>query len=214
MVNQQTIIYFDFLGLHLQEPMAILWDGLLALISLLFFQKTIKQKNPKTTNFRYFFAWMSISTFLGLLGHLFFTYFGFYGKFPSWFCIVVTSFYFCLAVLQINEIEFNKWKVLILTKGLLALAFSYYFTTFNFVAIDSVFSYVIVGCSLGIKLARNYQNYFLLLGSLWIIPSLLIFGLKINLNIYFNKDDFSHVFIFISLIFYYFCSSKKINYDV
>ncbi len=213
-MNQQTTIYFDFLGLHLQEPMAILWNGLIALASIFFYIKTRKLESIKTYYFPRFFLWMTVSTILGLFGHLFFGYFSFYGKFPSWLFIVITSYYFALSILQINKINISKWKNILLIKGGVLLMLSYIFSTFNFVAIDSIFSYVILGTYLGVKLKREIQNYHLLVGTILIFPTLFIFGLKIQINPYFNKDDFSHLFILISLFFYYFCTTKKVNYDI
>jgi hypothetical protein len=213
-VQQQAIIYFDFLGLHLQEPMAMFWDGLISITSLLFYFQLRKKKNINLSNFIHFFIWMSISTFLGLFGHLFFKYFGFFGKFPSWICISITAYYFCVAILEINQIDIKKWKLSLLLKGIICLILSLTFTKFDFVAIDSVISYMLLGTFLGVKLLREQKNALLWLGTICILPTLFIFGLKINLNRYFNKDDFSHLFIWISLFFYYFCAIKHRKYDI
>jgi hypothetical protein len=208
-VQQQAIIYFDFLGLHLQEPMAIIWDGLISITSLLFFIQLRKKNHTIYMNFIRFFIWMSISTFLGLLGHLFFKYFGFFGKFPSWICISITAYYFCVATLEINQIGLKNWKIGLIIKGIICLMLSLIFTKFSFVALDSVVSYMVLGTFLGLKLMREKKNVLLLIGTICILPTLFIFGLKINVNLYFNKDDFSHFFILISLFFYYFCATKK-----
>lgn len=195
--------------------MSIFWDGLITIITFFFFVKLRNNQTTKTNKyFALFFVWMGISTLLGLFGHLFFLYFGFLGKFPSWFCIVITSYYFSLAILRINQVPLKKWKVFLLLKGLILLSLSYLNYTFNFVAIDSVFSYILLGTYFGKKLNKEMKNNFLLLGSLLILPTLFIFGLKIQIHPYFNKDDFSHLFILISLFFYYFCSTKNVNYDI
>ena len=207
-MNQQTTIYFDFLGLHLQEPMAILWNGLIAIVSILFFLKTKKLDFNRNLYFTKFFWWMSCATIFGLFGHLFFGYFSFYGKFPSWLFIVITSYYFTLSILQINKLNIAKWKNILILKGAIFLVLSYIFSTFNYVAVDSIFSYVVLGSYLGVKLNRELNNYHLLIGTILIFPTLFIFGLKIQINPYFNKDDFSHLFILISLFFYYFCTTK------
>ena len=194
--------------------MAILWNGLIALVSLIFYLKTKQHHATNKPYFSKFFLWMFIATILGLFGHLFFGYFGFYGKFPSWLFIVITSYYFALAILHLNNLISATWKNVLILKGGALLLLSYIFTTFNFVAIDSIFSYIILGTYLGVKLNREVHNYYLLVGTILIFPTLFIFGLKIQINPYFNKDDFSHFFILISLFFYYFCTTKKVNYDI
>jgi hypothetical protein len=194
--------------------MAILWDGLICFSALLFYMYLRKINDSNLTSFIRFFIWMSISTFLGLFGHLFFKYFGFYGKFPSWICISVTSYYFCISILEINQINIKNWKIGLFIKGISCLLISLMFTKFSFVALDSVVSYMVLGAFLGVKLFKEQQNMFLLIGTICILPTLFIFGLKINIHRYFNKDDFSHFFILLSLFFYYFCATKNRKYDV
>ncbi len=194
--------------------MAIIWDGLISITSLFLFRMLRKKKNTNHTNFTLFFLWMSISTFLGLLGHLFFKYFGFFGKFPSWICISITAYFFSLAILEMNQMQLNKWKIGLLSKGLLFLVLAILFMKFNFVALDAVVSYMILSTFLGIKLMHQQKNPHLLLGTLCILPTLFIYSLKINLHRYFNKDDFSHFFIWLSLFFYYFSIRKNRYYDI
>ncbi len=194
--------------------MAILWDGLICFTALLFYMYLRKKNDTNLTSFIRFFIWMSISTFLGLFGHLFFIYFGFYGKFPSWICISVTSYYFCISILEINQINIKNWKIGLFTKGISCLLISLMFTKFSFVALDSVVSFMVLGTFLGVKLFKEQKNPFLLIGTICILPTLFIFGLKMNIHRYFNKDDFSHFFILLSLFFYYFCATKNRKYDV
>ena len=194
--------------------MAILCDGLICFSALLFYMYLRKINDSNLTSFIRFFIWMSISTFLGLFGHLFFKYFGFYGKFPSWICISVTSYYFCISILEINQINIKNWKIGLFIKGISSLIVSLMFTKFSFIALDSVVSYMVLGAFLGVKLFKEQQNVFLLIGTICILPTLFIFGLKMNIHRYFNKDDFSHFFIWLSLFFYYFCATKNRKYDV
>ena len=194
--------------------MVILWDGLISITSLLFFILLQKKNDTTQTNFIRFFIWMSIASFLGLFGHLVFKYFAHFGKYPSWICISITTYYFSVALFEINQISLKNWKIVLLIKGLICLVLSLTFTKFSFVALDSVFSYMILGTFLGVKLMREQKNANLWIGTICILPTLFIFGLKINLNRYFNKDDFSHLFIWLSLFFYYFCVTKNRTYDV
>ncbi len=194
--------------------MAILWDGLISITSLLFFILLRKKNDTTQNNFTRFFIWMSIASFLGLFGHLAFKYFGYFGKYPSWICISITTYYFSVSIFEINQINLKNWKIGLLVKGIICLILSLTYTKFIFVAIDSVVSYMVLGTILGLKLMREQKNANLWIGTIFILPTLFIFGLKINVNPYFNKDDFSHLFIWLSLFFYYFCLSKNRKYDV
>lgn len=189
--------------------MAIIWDGLISITAFLFYLKLRKKINTNNTYFTLFFLWMSISTFLGLIGHLFFKYFGFFGKIPSWICISITTYFFSLAILETNQMQLKNWKVGLLTKGLIFLILSLLFTKFSFVAIDSVISYMLLGTIYSYKFLEEKKNAFLLLGTICVFPTLFIYGLNYNVHRYFNKDDFSHFFIWLSLFFYYFSTTKK-----
>jgi hypothetical protein len=213
-VNQNFPIYFDFLGLHLQEPMTLLWDGLITIFSFVFYLKTFKRVSPR--EFPLFFRWMSAATFLGIFGHLFFPYFGIIGKFPSWICVSITSYFFCVGTLKLtSKTEIKRTTTsLIIIKSILLTVLSLLLQNFTWIAIDSVFSYIVIGSIYGFTLWKRNNAYNLLIGSLILIPTIFIFGLKINIHPLFNKDDFSHLFVILSLIFYYFCITKNKIYDV
>jgi hypothetical protein len=195
--------------------MSLFWDGLISIFSFYYYFQVKNRSFKSSVNYSKFFFWMGISTFLGMFGHLFFPYFAIYGKFPAWICIVITAYFFSITAIELTNItSIIHWKKGLLFKSTVLLGLSFYMQTFNFIAIDSIFSYVILGTICGLKLRKTSTNNFLLLGSILIYPTILIFGCKISIHPLFNKDDFSHLFILISLFFYYFCTTKIKDYDV
>ena len=195
--------------------MSIFWDGLISIISFYFYFLLKKRQFHASRSFQTFFFWMGSATFFGVIGHVFFYYLGVFGKYPSWFSTIITAYYFCISVLEVtNTTSLSNWKKGLLIKSIILLSISYLMKSFSYIAIDSVFSYVFIGTYFGLKLKQNTNNNYLLLGSIVIYPTILIFGCKISIHRLFNKDDFSHLFILISLFFYYFCTTKIRNYDV
>src|SRR5699024_8920002 len=91
---------FHLFGLCLQQPMGLLFNWLICLTCLVFYQK-VKQTNfVFLKNCRYFFLTLGISTFFGGLGHLFFYYCGFYGKILPFSLGIVSSFFVAKAMLN------------------------------------------------------------------------------------------------------------------
>jgi hypothetical protein len=55
---------------------------------------------------------------------------------------------------------------------------------------------------------------FIVYGTLVLIPSAFIFILDINLHVFFNRDDFSHVLILISsLLFYRAVAERNVSFE-
>ncbi len=195
--------------------MSIFWDGLISIISFYFYFLLKKRQFHASRSFQTFFFWMGSATFFGVIGHVFFYYLGVFGKYPSWLSTIITAYYFCISVLEVTKNAYlSNWKKGLLIKGMVLLCLSYYIKSFTYIAIDSVFSFVLIGTYFGLKFKKKTNNYYLLVGSMLIYPTIFIFGLKLTIHPLFNKDDFSHLFILISLFFYYFCTTKIKDYDV
>jgi hypothetical protein len=200
------IIQFTFAGLHLQEPSTFISDFLLAIISLYISFRIFKLNNKENAKFLYFYIFLFISTLFGAFGHVLFYYFGVLGKFPSWFFASIATFYFCTAVLEDIPTYFNlKWKSFIWFKAILLLLLSLIFTKFIFVAIDSIISYVIFGGILSYLLwnQKRIHMKYLVYGTILLVPSIFVFVLDVNLHALFNKNDLSHLFILMAILFYY-----------
>ncbi|MBI3240545.1 MAG: hypothetical protein HYZ43_17155 [Flavobacteriia bacterium] len=67
------LIKFEWLGLHLQEPMAIIMNGLISLFCFFAFFRLRKWGSEANYWWRMFYLIFGISTFFGALGHAFFS---------------------------------------------------------------------------------------------------------------------------------------------
>ena len=79
-------IQFELFGWDLLEPMALVTDSVLGLLSLglgLALSR-VKIEHPFRTYWIWFYILFGMGAFVGGLGHAFFNYWGVAGKFPSW----------------------------------------------------------------------------------------------------------------------------------
>jgi len=216
-MQKMEIIHFTLGGLELQEPNVFVSDWIVAVFCLFISLKIKGMNNTRNRYFLLFYVFLCISTFCGGLGHLFFHYLGVFGKFPSWITVSIGSFYFCKAMLENRLGQRIVWiDHLVWLKALVLFVLSVVFQKFIFIAVDSIVSYLFFGGVLGGILWRNMQIYmrFIVYGTLVLIPSAFIFILDINLHVFFNRDDFSHVLILISsLLFYRAVAERNVSFE-
>ena len=202
------VIEFNLFGLYLQEPMTMVTDWMIA--GFCFYAYTCLQKGESNFQnlWKAFFLVIGLSTFLGGLGHLFFQYTGYYGKFPSWFFGILAGVYASMAM--ISTIENQKVKgqlnTLVLIKSLIFLGFSIVKLDFGFVAVDTSITYLIFCGYYAYHLKKKAWEgvHYFYFGVLALLPTGLIFGLKINLSAWLNKNDLSHLFMLTCLVFFFF----------
>jgi len=198
-------IPFSLFGLDLLEPMAFVTNGLVTLVCLFGF---IRAQKNQLNYWKYFFISFAVASFSGALSHLFWNYWGFYGKIAPWFFGVMSSGFLMAAMIEL--FSYNKSTRLILfgsivVKGILVLFFAYSYWNFLFVAIDTILS-LFVACGLGAFILyfhysrKEIKN--ILIGFLVMFPSAAIFLFKFDLNRWMNREDISHILIAIGLIFF------------
>ena len=213
-------IKFDFFGFHLLEPNAFIGDVILFLIALFLASKIGKYKSGSdfSINFRNFLILYSLSFFMGGLGHLLFNYWAIPGKYASWFGVFFVAFFVEKAMISLhpnqktqgllNKISMFKFISMILLEILLLI----YVDISNDPSIGLVFpainSTIGLGFSLGVlgfyyhkKIHESFK--YLWMSTLVALPSLLFQGLKINIHPWFDRNDFSHLLLVISLLFYW-----------
>ncbi len=201
------IIEFSWLGLNLQEPMALITNWILASFSFFAFWSLKKGVSRFQDLWKMFYLVLGVSMLFGGLGHLFFQYTGIPGKFPSWTGGVLAGIYASFAMISLlNTRETQKKiEILVLIKSVTLLIIAFVTQKFLFVAIDTSITYLFFCGYLGIRLSRNnWQGVkFIYLGVLVLIPSAIIFGMKINIHRWLNKDDLSHVLMLGCIIFFF-----------
>lgn len=205
----EEIIRFSIGELQLQEPMALITNWLIAITCIVLYKKI---KLPGTEFEKYwkkFYLFFGISVTFGGLGHLFFHYFGVYGKYPCWTIGVLASYYAGKAMISTSIFsEKNRkklYQVLIakcILLGLLAVVFS----NFIFITIDAVLSYLVYcGIVSGVYWKRGFDGFkYIVFAIIVLFPSIFIFLLRLSPHVWFNKEDLSHILMIFTIILFYF----------
>jgi hypothetical protein len=195
-------IEFSFLGLELLEPMAMI-TNLIVVFSCIYGYQKINQGD--LFFWRLFFFSFALASFFGGLSHIFWNYWGFYGKISPWFFGVIATSALSIAMIKLlnfRQALFQTFVALILLKALVVLVLAYYHWNFLFVAIDTIGS-LLIACGIGalflyIQKSRQSAKY-ILYGVLIILPAAFIFLFKFDLHRWMNREDLSHLFIAVGL---------------
>jgi hypothetical protein len=213
-------IEWHFAGFYFLEPNALIGDTIILITALFFAYKTNKLNNENSffKYWKYFFILFGISFFMGGLGHFFFNYWGAKGKYFSWFAGIFSVYLIELAMLGIFPIEKirGKFQKIALVKLVFFISLEAY-VLFAFdmqtnpqggLIIPTINSFFGLGITLGIlsiylqqKIAYSFRYFWM--STLILIPNIFIQGLKINLHPYFDRNDFSHLLLIISMFFYF-----------
>lgn len=192
------IIEFNWMGLHLQEPMALVTNWMLAAFCFFAWFRLRKWSNEANYWWRLFFLTFGISTIFGGLGHLFFQYTGVFGKYPCWITGCLANAFAARGMIELPPFTQNTTpltRTLPFLKSAVFILLAVFTQKFVFVAIDAIVTYIgytgIYGWLLR-KRGADEMKY-MIAGVLILLPSAFIFGLKMNLHRLLNKDDFSHL---------------------
>ncbi len=203
------LIQFDFLGLHLQEPMALLFNWIIAGFCFYAFNKLGSYKNEANFYWRVFYLTFGISTVMGGLGHLFFNYTGFFGKYPSWIFGCVANGFAGMGMLHFKGISAPKSYAyyLIWIKSIGLCVASVITQKFIFVALDAILTYIgYTGIYAYLLMKRDIRAKFLknmIIAVVILLPSAFIFIFKLNIHQWLNKDDLSHILMLFAIYYFY-----------
>ncbi|MEZ4936856.1 MAG: hypothetical protein R2799_04605 [Crocinitomicaceae bacterium] len=207
-------IEFTLFGLHLLEPMALITNSLIAIVcSWIFFKLFRKNKTDEYVHYwALFFLTFALSTFGGGFAHLFYNYTGDYGKIPVFSLAVIANFFIDRACFTLVEdrkkrdwIEYILIAKTVLSVLLIAGMVEYIGKKiFLIVQFNTIITAAGILVWFGIKTKDNsdaWKYFFFGIGILLITALVQI--LKINIHLWFNKDDFSHILITISMLLFY-----------
>ena len=212
-------IHFVLFGLDLLEPMALITDTILGVLSVVLglLLSKIKIDIPFRTYWIWFFLVFGVGAFLGGLGHTFYLYWGLAGKFPSWIAGPLSIFLLEQALIAVhpNMERLRLYKLLSFWKMVLvyiAFAIVCYIApeekkaTLPFlpIAINTILGVILTAALLGnyySKIIAIEFKYFVF-GVIILLPTAFIFLMKVNLHQWFDKNDLSHVLMMIG--FFYF----------
>jgi hypothetical protein len=212
-------LHFQFAGLELVEPNAILGNSLIFVLSSYFALKTgrLQESHAYFRYWKYFFTIFGASFLLGGLAHGFYLYFGVYGKAPSWFGGILSTYFLERALLsifpkkslQLVFIRWSTWKLvfflLLQTVVILAVDLTNY-PSLGF-AISSANSSIGLVLTLGV-LSYYYSKTMNAFQYLWIsvlvlLPSVFFQVFKINFHPWMDRNDVGHILLLICLPLYF-----------
>lgn len=201
------IIKFDWFGFHLQEPMSLVTNGFIVVFCAFAYLK-LKQFDDRAISWmRKFYLFYGIGTFFGIIGHLFFQYFGVVGKFPCWFfgSFANCSASFCVLTFFKEYTENKRIYYFVFGKSILLLILAFIAQKFVFIAVDAVLTYLVFCGIFGYILVKRgfVELRMMVIGVAILFPSIFIFALKINIHKWFNKDDFSHILMLGCILCFY-----------
>ncbi|MBU2915426.1 DUF6962 family protein [Reichenbachiella agariperforans] len=201
-----TKISFDLWGLQLLEPMGFLLNMVMCLLSMFLY---FRLKDEEISDFKKYwinFYWLfALSTFFGGFSHLMFNYFGMMGKIPGWLAGVLAISSIEMAVATQYEGRQNTLKNLVRAKAVIILLLLSINLQFTWVMIHTAIGLLfILGASSIHQVRMGASHYYLFLYSIGLMILTLPFRLGgIDLHLWFNRDDVSHVFMILSLILFY-----------
>lgn len=216
-MKQTEIIYFSAFGLNLQEPMALVFNWLMAIICFIAFFSLKNEKSEEIKYWKLFFLFFGLSTFIGGFGHVFFQYFDVYGKFPHWIGGVISAYFAGKAMLcHLENIKLKKvLGITLIFKAIAFLGLALLLQNFLFVAIDAIVTYLFYCGFIGFKLMKKgiSSMRYIVLGVAVCIPAGFVYILKINPSPWFNTDDLSHVFM-LACVFFFYLGVKSLTKEV
>ena len=96
-------IQWNFAGLELLEPNAMLGDIVLFAVAMYMAAFCSKIKNNFFGNWRNFYFIFGWSFLFGGFGHLFYNYLGLWGKYPSWILGMLATYFLIRAMINLWE---------------------------------------------------------------------------------------------------------------
>jgi hypothetical protein len=211
---------WSFMDYKILEPNALVTDTLMALVSLYLAYLLYKKHINTTFSKRWFqfFILFGISSYLGGLGHALFYYFDVMGKMPNWVTGIVAIYLIerAMAAAIVAEASRNKYENFIFYKMILVfVVFAWVISTqainekpelgFLPVAVHTIVGVLTSAGILGYSLSKtkNVAFKYFYWGVAIILPSAFFFLMKINPINWFDKNDVSHLFITIGIIYFY-----------
>ncbi len=218
-------IEWDFMGLHLLEPNAMIGDVIIFTLAITLAIKVKKHSKQPVffTLWKWFFIIFGVGFLMGGFGHLFYNYLGLTGKYFSWYSGMFAALMIELAMISIFPIV--EWRKKLQAISYIKLVLSIAIATYIYFTVDLIAdpskglivptlnSVVGLGLSLGF-LGYYYQRkidlsfrYFWI-STLILIPSAIFQAMKINVHQWFDRNDMSHVLLITSIALY-FAAIKK-----
>lgn len=213
---------FTFMNLELLEPNALLTDSLIMVVGV--FLGFLVVRNNKKISSPFFVYWKrlffvyGIGFFLGGMGHVFFGYFGAWGKyFPLIFGLGIPLLIEHAMISLLPEEKHKKLMTLSKIKFVIALVALTLVILFvkgektlpALLLVPSLNTFVgfVLACGvLGLRFAKTITKSFNIFAItvLILVPAAILQAAKISFHPWFDRNDASHLLLIITLIMYYY----------
>lgn len=214
-------VEFELFGLDLVEPNAMIGDGILFLTAIFFALKIRafgRSKDAFFRNWSYFFFVFGFSFLWGGIGHSFFNYLGVPGKYPGWYLGIFASYFIEQAMISISFQALLQKRLVWISRFKLALALIGASLVFLFADLEAdssiglripslnttigiVFSMGVLGWRAMKNLTPAFKYHFISVFVL--LPTAIFQTFKISFAPLFDRNDASHIFLWLSLVLYY-----------
>ncbi|MBL7883331.1 MAG: hypothetical protein JNL69_04645 [Bacteroidia bacterium] len=196
-------------GFVIYEPTTVFTDLLISILCLIFIKK-IKNKSSATNNWKLFFAFFSLATFIGACSHAFFkehtgaTYNFFWLSMQVLNMISVffaqQGTYYSVLVTKPHS---HLWRISYYLQLILFVSSVFIFHNFIVVVIDNAIGLIPIMIVYYLHKDDNVGYKFISGGILISFFTAFIHGAKLSLHAYFNQNDISHCLLMISLYYMY-----------
>ena len=213
---------FNWFGLELLEPNALLSDSLIAIIGITLGLVITKQNKTFTTPFfnywRGVFFVYGIGFFIGGVGHVFYNYFGMYGKYAP--LLIGLAMPLLIEHAMIALLPKKQQKTFLFLSKIKALLAAVVLTLIFFIfedqekalpvmllvpSVNSLIGFAFSCGFLGWKYGKTITpTFYILIATVFVLfPAAIVQIYKISFHPWFDRNDFGHLLIIITLFMYY-----------
>ncbi|PLX13931.1 MAG: hypothetical protein C0594_00655 [Marinilabiliales bacterium] len=191
-------------GIILSEPVTFLTDVLVSVFCAYFIFRLLKAYPNTRKNWRLFYLFMGISSFVGGVAHLLFMYTGYSLKMVSWCFIGLSVFFAEIASIRLVKGEKVAKMLKILAYFKLAVYMFAVFYTMSFIAAKVNLAVGLIGIVSTIQISvyfrcKKFPHFLIALGFIFAISLVFIHGFKLSFHTFFNHNDISHIVTIICL---------------
>lgn len=205
-VIQDTTIYIGNMAIH--EPVTVLTDYVITSLSIYFYFQLnrVPAKDLSTKNWKYFYGFMSISSFMGGCSHAFFEIHDGVGYKTFWLGMQVLNIFSIYYVQQSalhsvlqNSTKKRYWRISYSIQCIVAAISVFVFQNFLVVIINTALGLVPI-MLLHFKAAqRKKENLWIAYGIAVLFATAAVNGIKITIHTYFNHLDLAHLLIMVNI---------------
>lgn len=200
------------LGLRIQDPINVLTDIILGLVSFYAYFKLKKSDDRANNLMKYNFLVLALGAILGgIVGHAFIYGLNNQWRLLGWFLTLISILMLEFAALEYSKTHLNPLGVKLISAFIFieftaVTALTINFVDFKYVTIHSTIGIILVFTPLHLITylkTKNKGAKYMMYSVLVLISTLLVFKIPIVIHEYFNHKDLAHIITCASVILMY-----------